>query len=660
MEGDNGSSNAHYEKTHTALKENELVGLLKEVNPRIETYIKENARRDQTSNAAFPEIRNLSNPTLLMKDGHFFPKVGGLPLSMAILTDSYKAGHAFQYPPGITSMVAYGECRGPLSETKLIKGNEGSPDKRIVFYGIRYIVENYIARPWTAWDVEIAAHFYSTHNSANTAYPFPKELFMKFVKENNGYLPVVIESLSEGSVIYPHVPVYQITTEFEYCPLITFLETILTHVWYPITVATLSRHAKQVIKSRFEQAGIDDKHPLVWLLNYKLHDFGFRGCTTVEQSVAGGVAHLLNFKGTDTMSAAFYAQYYLNEGKPIGESIPATEHSVMLSFGRDKTPFNGGTKNEYEAIENMIEQFGNGLFSCVMDTYDYYNTIFRLIPASYEKKKAKGGAMVLRPDSGEPKWVVMDALIAIECMLLSDPTVGDKIYEKLDAGQYLSFFIYGYSVIQGDGVNLVTIGEILDYVMEPSNRRTHIKNLSAGIVQHDGKGTPQSDYTDFKEILSVLYNGDTLKNDRIAYSPINCTFGMGGGLLQKVNRDTLKFATKLNFLHRDNKDIPVMKDPKTEPEKRSLPGKLKVIVNDKGYPVVYPKDSNITGQNLMRVVYNGYNKSLPFKGLNPEYLETFETIRARVEEQWNMLSEKNFDPLSKEICDLRDKISKRN
>ena len=40
----------------------------------------------------------------------------------------------------------------------------------------------------------------------------------------------------------------------------------------------------------------------------RLHDFGCRGCTCAEQTVLGGVAHLLNFDGTDTMSAAYYAQ----------------------------------------------------------------------------------------------------------------------------------------------------------------------------------------------------------------------------------------------------------------------------------------------------------------------------------------------------------------
>jgi len=60
--------------------------------------------------------------------------------------------------------------------------------------------------------------------------------------------------------------------------------------------------------------------------------------------------------------------------------------------------------------------------------------------------------------------------------------------------------IRGFGVIQGDGINLKTLKEILDAALK--------------------KG----------------------------YSAENCVFGMGGGLLQKVNRDTMSFATKLNHI----------------------------------------------------------------------------------------------------------------
>ena len=120
-------------------------------------------------------------------------------------------------------MVAYGEFRTPFEHDK--------EDERIVFYGIRYVIENYVARPWTLWDVEMADRFFQTHNAGNSVFPFPKDLFLKFIRENRGYFPVKIESLPEGSVIFPHVPVYQITATGEYSRLVTFLETVLTMVW---------------------------------------------------------------------------------------------------------------------------------------------------------------------------------------------------------------------------------------------------------------------------------------------------------------------------------------------------------------------------------------------------------------------------------------------
>lgn len=75
---------------------------------------------------------------------------------------------------------------------------------------------------------------------------------------------------------------------------------------YPTTVATLSRRARDRIEAAFERSVEGgSSNPLV---GTRLHDFGFRGCTCVEQSVLGGVAHLLNFDGSDTLSAAYYAQ----------------------------------------------------------------------------------------------------------------------------------------------------------------------------------------------------------------------------------------------------------------------------------------------------------------------------------------------------------------
>src|SRR5688572_15369365 len=97
----------------------------------------------------------------------------GLPLS--VLTDSYKASHFLMYPEA-ELMVAYGEFRGNFQKDKT--------DSRFIFYGMRYIIENFVAVRWTEEDVEQADEFYRTHGAGFTPFPFPKDLFLEFVREN--------------------------------------------------------------------------------------------------------------------------------------------------------------------------------------------------------------------------------------------------------------------------------------------------------------------------------------------------------------------------------------------------------------------------------------------------------------------------------------------
>eukprot|EP00698_Gefionella_okellyi_P019561 TRINITY_DN6007_c0_g1_i1.p2 TRINITY_DN6007_c0_g1~~TRINITY_DN6007_c0_g1_i1.p2 ORF type:complete len:516 (+),score=106.80 TRINITY_DN6007_c0_g1_i1:34-1548(+) len=470
-------------------------------------------------------------------------------LPISVLADSYKAAHFAQYPEA-NRMVAYGEFRAPM---------KGLDDDRVVFYGMRYMYESILARQWTQQDVDQADLFYKTHNAGFTPYPFPRDLFSKFVKENNGYFPVKIEAIQDGSVIYPHVPVYQITAEKEYSRLVTFLETVLTMVWYPTTVATLSRRAKHIIGKAFDKS-VDPEN--MWALDSRLHDFGFRGCTTVEQSTLGGCAHLLNFRGSDTMSACYYAQFTLNEGRPIAQSIPATEHSVMTSW-----------PNERKAIQNMIEKFGDGVFACVMDSYDYTNALDNVLPSLVKEKEAKKGYMVLRPDSGDPIEAVMQGLRAAEKAFGAEANKkGFKV-------------IKGAGVIQGDGIDIAVLEQILNAV------------LDAG------------------------------------YSAQSVAFGMGGGLLQKVNRDTMSFATKLAFIeYADGTQRDVMKTPKTDGGKFSLPGILAVVPNEQGVPTVYPVDpadaasgKKIEG-NMLQVIYDN--------GPVGHKWENFDQLRARVESEW--------------------------
>jgi len=469
-------------------------------------------------------------------------------IPISVLTDSYKASHFVQYPDA-TKMVAYGEFR---------QGFDGDEkDTRMIWYGIRYIIEHYVERKWTREDVDKADVFYSGHMAPmHSSYPYPRDLFLKFIEENDGYMPVKVQALPEGMVIAPHVPVFQITAEGEYAPLCTFLETLLVQTWYPVTVATLSRRAKDIIADAFE-VSVDEGRDSP-LLASRLHDFGFRGCTCMEQSVLGGVSHLLNFDGTDTLSAAYYAQFALNSGKPVGMSIPATEHSVMTAW-----------PTEREAIENMIQKFGTGLFATVMDSYNYQKALDTVVPAVSAQMIESGGYWVLRPDSGDPKDSVLAALKAAEKTF--GVTVNNKGYKVTQ----------GVGVIQGDGVSTPVIADILRYA------------LAEG------------------------------------YSAQNIAFGMGGGLLQRVNRDTLSMAVKLcHITYADGNSVDVMKFPVSDTSKTSLPGEVAVTLVD-GVPTVFPASSVNPQDNLLHVVYD----RKPIQHTWPD----FDSVKQRVAAEWDSM-----------------------
>jgi nicotinamide phosphoribosyltransferase len=273
------------------------------------------------------------------------------------------------------------------------------------------------------------------------------------------------------------------------------------------------------------------------------------------------------------MSACYYAQYTLNNGKPVATSIPATEHSVMTSW-----------PSEVDAIRNMIRKFGgkDAVFACVMDSYDYTNALDNILPIIYKEKVEKGGLMVLRPDSGDPVSVVIQALKAAD--KVAGHTVNKKGFKVIN----------GFSAIQGDGISYDEIKKILERVL--------------------GEG----------------------------YSAMCVAFGMGGGLLQKVNRDTMSFATKLSFIRYANgRDQKVMKKPATESGKKSFPGILKVVRNGEGVPVIYPSDGKADPNNVLQVVYDN-GPVVHFKW------DDFDTVRNRVDKEWRATPRK-FDPISNEL-----------
>lgn len=490
-------------------------------------------------------------------------------IPFAVFIDAYKASHAFLFPPA-EERQAYGEFRRSF--------NKDHSDHRILFYGLRHVVDRYVARRWTIDDVKRAADFFKTLNVGQTPYPFPEELLTSIVKECDGWFPVKIMGLPEGSVIYPHTPVYTITAKDKYACLVTWLETLLTMVWYPTTVATLSRRTRSLIKEFFDQSVEQSQH---CLLDSGLQDFGFRGCASLEQALLGGSAHLLSFISSDTAIAAYHVQYNLNGGIPLASTIPSTEHSVMLSH-----------KDELSAINRIMQEHGERSYGIVMDTYDYAYALKKILPVVREEKIRMGGLMVIQPDSGDPIESVLMGLGALEKVFgVQINALGYKVLNRC-------------SVIQGDGIDYETIRSILEAV------------LAAG------------------------------------FSAQNVVFGMGSGLLQRVNRDTMSFATKLCYQRTaDGHERDICKTPKADNDKTSLPGRFALRRNNDGCIIVYPDNGAYEGEEVMQVYYD--------HGKVEQAGKLFSELRTDSIHDWEVMP-KIFDPVSRELKDRQQALISKN
>lgn len=427
--------------------------------------------------------------------------------------DSYKASHWLQYPPQTTGMYSYLESRGGTYPVT-------------VFFGLQYILKQYLIHPIQSWMVDEATTFFSHHG-----LPFNEAGWRYIAEDLQGKLPVRIKAVPEGSVVPTHNVLMTIeSTDPKTFWLVSWLETLLLRVWYPTTVATQSWHLRQRIYRALEHTAEDPTAEI----EFKLHDFGARGVSSCESSGIGGMAHLVNFSGSDTVQGVLYANHYYNH--PMAAfSIPAAEHSTITAWGREK---------EGLAYENMLKQFAKpgALVAVVSDSYDLWNALDHLWGENLRQAVIDSGAtVIIRPDSGDPVEVIGKVLQRLEVHFGS--TVNSKGYKVLNHVR----------VIQGDGVN-------------------------------------QESITDILQSLETLN-----------FSATNLAFGMGGGLLQKVDRDTQRFAIKCSEVTVDDQAIAVYKQPVTDLGKTSKRGRLALIKTEVGYETIpeTPQNSSINQLNVV-------------------------------------------------------------
>ena len=335
-------------------------------------------------------------------------------------TDSYKLSMHKQYPPGTTTVYSYIEARGGIYD-------------KLVFFGLQAFLKEYMTKPITQNQIDRAEKIVLAHGE-----PFNREGWEYILKEHNGYLPIEIRSVDEGTIIpVKNALVVLWNTDPKCFWLTTHVETsLLRGVWYPTTVATNSYASKQVILKYLEETGDPS------ILLFRLHDFGSRGVSSYESSLLGGMAHLVNFLGTDTTACLEAIMEWYNTDQVVGFSLPAMEHSTVTSWGRE---------HEVDAYRNMLKQYAKKgtLLAAVSDSYDIYEACKLWGTVLKQEVIDSGAVVIIRPDGGEPSHVVL------ECVRILDKYFGSTTNSK-------GYKVLNYvRVIQGDGITTSTINGIL-------------------------------------------------------------------------------------------------------------------------------------------------------------------------------------------------------
>jgi len=209
-----------------------------------------------------------------------------------------------------------------------------------------------------------------------------------------------------------------------------------------------------------------------------------------------------------------------------------------------------GEENEVDAMRNMLEQYPDGFVACVSDSFDIYRACSEYWGTQLKDKVlARDGVLVVRPDSGDP------------------PTVVNKVLDIL--GEKFGF--------------------------ETNAKGFKVLNPKVRVIQGDG-----IDFAMLDKILSAMkVNG---------WSADNIAFGSGGGLLQKLNRDTQKFAFKCSQVVVGDDSRDVYKRPITGGDKASKRGRLKLkIIHGAHGPAFHTVSEAEEGGDLLATVFeNGH------------------------------------------------------
>lgn len=364
-----------------------------------------------------------------------------------------------------------------------------------------------------------------------------------------GYLPIEIIALPEGTVVPVHVPMFGITnTHPDFAWLPQALESLISaEMWYPQITATVGKTYREIVNKYYDITCEDNVSR-----ERALGAFDFRGDMCVDAALKAGAGWCMSFVNTATVPVIPYLEEMFNADctkEEVAFGAVSTEHFVMCS--------NYAVDGDEETFlrKMLTELYPDTSFSCVLDSYDYWNVIDNILPKLHREIMEHNGCMLMRGDSGDCVEVVTKTVFKLWEQF--GGTVNSKGYKVLDPH---------VKAIYGDSITVQRCEEIYQILME---------------------------------------NGFACSNVALGVGSFSMHCIEENNVLKPFTRDTFSSCIKACYAEVDGKCYPIFKNPKDGGFKKSQKGLCYVYRNENGelaYKDEYTSE-NIQDGNLLETVF---------------------------------------------------------
>ena len=450
-----------------------------------------------------------------------------------LLKDFYKAVHSEMIPKNMVKSVSYFTPR----KSRINRWDS------VVNFGLQafcktwlidYFNENFFKRPEDEVVEEYKYYIENTMGKGICDFEKVRKLHQL------GYLPIEVISLPEGMKVPVHCPIFGITnTHPDFAWLGQALESLISaEMWYPMVCATVGRTYREIVDFWYSKT-CDDNIPR----RRALGNFDFRGDQGLDAALKAGSAWCLSFVNTATVPVIPYLEQMYNcdcSKEEVGFGAVSTEHFVMCSNSGLDTAKNADY--EYADIDPhrerifikraLTELYPNTSFSCVSDSYDYWNVVNNILPTLKDEILNHNGCMLVRGDSGDCVKVVTETVFRLWDIF--GGTVNSKGYKVLNPH---------IKALYGDSITIQRAEEIFSILEKngfaASNVSLGVGSFSMHCIEEDGELKPFTRDT-FSMAIKAVYAEFKNEDGTITKMPIykdpKTDKGEGGGNFKKSQK----------------------------------------------------------------------------------------------------------------------------